>query len=126
MITTFFWIFFLLTLVALVGALYSGWSGQRRWHLVLGPLTLGLLVLAIVFAVLMGQVREFPRDIMRIHRPIALSAGLCGVMVAVTGCMLWRTGRARRAHFVLVLLFSVAAVVASTTGIWAFTQSSPR
>lgn len=126
MITTFFWVSFLLTLIALAGALYSGWSGQRRWHLVLGPLTLALLSVAVVFAVLMGQVRHFPQDIMRIHRPIAVTAGLFGVLVAVTGVVLWRTGRARRAHFVLVLLFSVAAVAASGTGIWAFTQSSPR
>ena len=113
MITTLFWISFIMTLAALATALVTGFRGRRRLHLFVGPLTLVLLGVAIGLAIAMGEVRTFPADIMAIHRPIALTASVVGLLVAVTGIRLLRTGQGRRIHRIVVLLFAVAAVTAT-------------
>ncbi len=125
MMTIGFWIAFGVTLALLAAALWSGFRGVRRWHLLLGPATLVALCVAIAFAVAMGRERAFPVEVMRIHRPLAYAAGAFGVGVAASGVALWRSDSARRLHRVLVVAFSVAAVAATVTGVWAYLGSTP-
>ena len=121
-----FWISFPVTLLLLGVALFTGLTHRRRAHLVCGPVALVSLGIAIVFAVLMGKLRVFPPQEMRLHRMIATTAGLLAILVAVTGIWLYYSPRMRKVHKALVLVFIVAALGASGTGIWVFTLSTPR
>lgn len=118
-----FWISFLVTLALLFAALRTGLSRQRRRHLWLGPVAMVSLTVAIVLAVLMGKVRQFPEEPMRIHRYIATTASVLGLLVIATGIWLWRSPRPRRLHRYVVFAFLAAAVAASSTGVWVFALS---
>ena len=65
-------------------------------------------------------------DELRTHLWFAKTAAGLAVLVAVTGVYLWRTGRGRRVHFWCVVAFLVGTVVATGTGIWAFSLSTLR
>jgi hypothetical protein len=124
--TTLFWVFFSLTLLGLAAAMVTGLRGPRRVHLVLGPACVVLLTLTIVEAERMTGNRSFPRDEMAIHLWFAKTAAALMLPVIVTGVVLWRTARWRRAHFWCVIAFLVMAVTASGTGIWVYSMSTPK
>ena len=126
MTTALFWIFFAAALAALVATAIAGRRGRRRLHLRLAPASLLLLLAAILLAERMASVREFPASVMRVHLPCAKVAGLLALAVALSGLALWRTGRGRAVHRALVVLFFLAALVATATGVWAFSESVPR
>lgn len=124
--TTLFWSFFVLTLVALAISVVSGLRQVRRLHLAVAPISMVLLAVAIVFAERMAAVRSFPPDEMAIHLWFAKSAAVLALGVVATGLFLWRNPKARRIHLVCVVLFLVAAVTASATGVWVFGLSTPK
>ncbi len=124
--TTWFWIVFPITLALLIGALWTGSRGIRRVHLILAPVSLVFLGVAILLAVRMGQTRNFPPDEMRIHRMFATSAALLALPVIASGLALFRSPRWRRVHRVCVILFFFTALVATGTGVWVFTMSTPK
>ncbi len=124
--TAWFWTLFPITLALLIGALWTGCRKIRRVHLVLAPLSLVFLGVAIILAVRMGRTRIFPPDEMRTHRMIATAAALLVLPVIASGLALVRSPRWRRVHRVCVILFFFTALVATGTGVWVFTMSTPR
>ncbi|MEM7200326.1 MAG: hypothetical protein AAF628_08685 [Planctomycetota bacterium] len=125
MITTWFWVSFAVTGAGAAVATTAGWRRQRRLHLWTGPSTLLVLFVTVLLAERLAGEREFPDYAMRIHLPCAKTAGLLAIGVALTGVVLWRSGRGRVAHRVCVLLFLLGVVVATATGCWAFFLSVP-
>lgn len=124
--TAWFWTLFPITLALLAIALWSGRTKRRRLHLCLAPTALVFLVLAIWMAVRMGRARVFPESEMGIHRAIALTAALLVLPLIASGLLLLRSPSRRRVHRICVTLFLIAAVLATCTGIWVFSLSSPR
>lgn len=124
--TTVFWTCFSLTLLTLGAAFVAGLRGARRLHLVIAPLSLALLTVTVLLTEALTSARLFPEQELRIHLWFAKAAGALAILVAVTGVFLWRTGRGRRCHFWCVVVFLVGAVVATGTGLWAFSLSSLR
>ena len=121
-----FWFFTALTLVGLVATLVTGRRGLRKVHLRLAPLTIGLLVITIVFAERVGMIRSFPEEEMRIHLYFAWSAAILVLPVVASGLGYRANPRWRKVHLACVILFSVAMVVALCTGIWAYSLSTPK
>ena len=124
--TFLFWIFFPLTLAALVATVITGVRHRRRPHLILAPASVVLLAITIVFAERMGAERTFPPEEMAIHLWFAKAATLLVLLVAGSGVCYLRTPRARWPHRIAVGLFLVAAVIASATGVWVFGLSTPK
>ena len=120
-----FWTFFPLTALALVLALLSGLHRRRRRHLWLGPVSLVLLAVTILLAERMASLRQFPPDEMRVHLWFAKTGAFLAIPVVITGAVLFFRPRWRRAHFVTVILFLCAVVVATGTGLWVFSLSHP-
>jgi hypothetical protein len=125
MFTALFWLTFSLAVGALLAALWTGVTARRRLHLVVAPAALVLLAVAVGLAVRMGAERAFPEAAMAVHRPIAQAAGLLALLVAATGVVLWRSGRGRRLHLIAVVLFVLAALAATGSGVWCFLQAPP-
>ena len=99
MIVLGFWVSFVLTVITLAVALVTGKRGQRRAHLVLAPISLVLLTITILFAEKLASVRTFPQAAMQVHLVFAKTGALLAVPVIVTGLLLWRDRRWRRAHW---------------------------
>jgi len=104
----------------------AGRRRQRRRHVALAVTTLAVLALAIVFAERMAKERVFPVEVMRVHLVFAKAAAAAVLPVAGTGLWLLRRARARRWHLLCVWVLLVLAAIATGTGIWAFSLSSPR
>lgn len=121
-----FWIGFALTLVALVVSLVSGFRRKRRLHLVTGPLTLVLLAVTVVLTEQLMRNYTFPEESLRFHLHFAKAGGLCAVPVLLTGLWLWRNPRARLWHRLAVVVFVVAALLATGTGLWLFQQGTAK
>lgn len=124
--TAAFWIAFVATLATLAGALWTGFRRRRRAHLLLGPVSLVCLAVAILLAERLASVRDFPREPLRIHLWFAKSGALLALPVIVTGLLLWRSPRWRVAHRVCVVLFVAVTLIATGTGLWIFSQSTPK
>ncbi len=121
-----FWIAFVVTLLLLGGALWTGWSRRRRLHLVVAPLGLVALGVAILLAEQLGRTREFPPTVLAIHLFFAKTGALLALPVVATGVLLLRNPRWRRLHRIAVLLFAAGALTATATGIWMFSLSTPK
>lgn len=121
-----FWISFVTTVLLLVVSLITGWTRQRRAHLWLGPLTMVSLVVTIVLTEELVRGYDFPADVLRTHLWFAKAGGLLALPVIVTGVWLWRRPRARRAHQVAVYVWLVSVLAATGTGLWMFTQGTPK
>jgi hypothetical protein len=126
MIVLGFWVSFALTVVALALALVTGRRGRRRAHLVVGPLALVLLAIAILFAEKLASVRSFPPGALAVHLVFAKTGALLALPVIVTGLLLLRNPRWRRAHWCCVLLFLAGVLTATGTGAWVFARSTPQ
>ncbi len=121
-----FWIAFAATVVFMVGALVSGLRRQRRYHLVLGPLTMVALAIAIVLTEELASHYDFPADIKHTHLMIAKTGGLLALPVIVTGLWLWRSESARGWHRACVYLWIVAVLSATASGLWMFSAGTPK
>ena len=115
----------MLTVVALVATLIAGLKKQRRAHVFRAVTTVVLLVVTIVFAFLLGKVRDFPPEEMAIHKIFSRTGAYMVIPVAFTGAMLWRGPAWRWVHRACVAIFLLAVLAASGTGIWVFSLSSP-
>lgn len=121
-----FWIAFVTTVVLLVAALFTGWSGRRRVHLWLGPLTMVSLTITIVLTEELVSCYEFPKDVLATHLVFAKAGGLLALPVIVTGVWLWRSERARKWHRACVLVWLVSVLAATGTGLWMFEHGTLR
>lgn len=123
-----FWLAFAATLVAMAVALVSGLRRRRRLHVCSGPATVALLLLTVLLTAELKAAFTFPATVMRIHLPLAITAGLLAVAVALTGVLLLLLPRPRlrRLHRYTVFAFVATAVAATATGVWAFAVATPR
>ncbi len=121
-----FWSSLGLTVVFLVISLVSGMRRRRRLHLITGPLTLALLGTAIVFAVKLGGIRDFPPAEMNVHRFFAVVGAFLALPVALTGVCLLVNPATRLAHRFCVVLFAIFTLSATATGVWVYLLSTPR
>lgn len=121
-----FWVSFVVTLGLVSATVVLGLRRRRRPHLVLALTAIASLTVTIVLAERLGATRSFPPQILRVHLWFAKSATLALVPVVVTGVMLWRQPRRRWLHRVAVLLFLALVVVATVTGTWMFSLSTPN
>ena len=123
--TSLFWISFSLTFGLLLATLWAGWRGARKLHLRLAPVALLSLTGTVLITEWLAKARVFPEGEMAVHLVFAKSAGVLALVTAGSGVYLWRTGRGRRLHRWVVALFLLATLVATGTGIWVFSLSTP-
>lgn len=119
-----FWIAFVTTVLLMVSALLSGLLRRRRYHLMLGPLTMVSLGVAIWLTEELARQYDFPADVKRIHLWIAKTGGLLALPVILTGIWLWCSERARIWHRVSVYLWVVAVLTATGSGLWMFSTGT--
>ena len=123
---TAFWPSFVTTLACLVGTLWTGFRGRRRPHLVLALLTVALLTVTVLLTEALLRAVEFPKREMTIHLGFAKTAAGLVVPVILTGALTWFRRGWLRVHLVCVVLFVLAALVATGTGIWVYALATPR
>ena len=121
-----FWISFVTTVLLLVASLVTGWTNRRRVHLWFGPLTMVSLVVTVWLTEQLVRRYEFPPDVLRTHLWFAKAGGMLALPVIVTGVWLWKRPRARVWHKVAVYVWLVSVLAATGTGIWMFTQGTPK
>jgi hypothetical protein len=119
-----FWLAFTATVGLLIGALWSAWVRRRRLHLVLGPCTIVALAVAILLTEQLMRQYEFPAEALQFHLYFAKAGGLLALPVAVTGVWLWRSESGRWWHRIAVIVWLVAVLLATGTGLWLFGQGS--
>jgi hypothetical protein len=118
--TLLFWTAFVTTVALLGLSLWTGFGRRRRFHLWLGPLTMVMVTVTIVLTEQLASRYEFPADIRATHLVYAKAGGLLALPVIVTGIWLWRQERARIWHRIAVLVWLVAVLAATGTGLWMF------
>ncbi len=123
-----FWLAFVLTFLLLLVSLWAGLKKRRKLHLIVAPASFVALTITVILTEWLASSREFPPDELDFHLNFAYSAAGLAAPVIFSGIWLTRTGRpgVRRLHRISVALFMLAVVVATTTGIWAFSLSTPR
>lgn len=121
-----FWIALATTVVLMVVSLVSGFGRKRRFHLVTGPLTMVSLTVAVILTEQLVRKYQFPPDELAIHKVCAKTAGLSALPVVVTGVMLARWQAIRPWHRLAVVLFVLASLVATGTGIWVWSLATLR
>jgi hypothetical protein len=119
-----FWIAFVTTVLLLAVALVTGFTHRRRLHLWVGPATLLSLAVAVVLTEALLKNYEFPPDQLRVHLWFAKAGGLLSLPVAATGVWLWRRPAARLWHLGTVVVWLVAVLAATGTGLWMFSQGT--
>lgn len=115
-----------LSALGVVVTVRAGRRGDRRSHLRRALATVVLLIVAVVLALMLGEVRNFPERAMTIHRFMARTTGLLVLAVVFTGIMLWRRPQWRVLHRSLVYALVVLMAAAIGTGTWAFLMSTPK
>ena len=121
-----FWVSFALTLALAAVAITAGLMRKRKLHLLAGPATIALLAVTVVLTERLVKTRDFPAEELRIHLWFAKSGGVLALLVAVTGILLVFRPGMRKVHLAMVVLFLLATVAATGTGIWVFDLSSPK
>ena len=114
-----------LTVVALLVTVVSGLRKQRHAHLRRAIVTVLLMAVTIVFAFLLGDVREFPAEEMAIHKIFSRTGAYMVPPVAITGAMLWRRPGWRWPHRLCIGVFLVGVLGAAVTGVWILALSTP-
>lgn len=123
-ILTKFVLAFSLTLVALLGVLWTGWNWRkqrrRALHLGLVGVTVALLVLTIVLALELGHSYDLEAAgrIYPIHMALARTATAALLLPVITGIAVLRTGRVHRSHRIAALIAFTLITLAATTGFW--------
>ncbi|MFO1051516.1 MAG: hypothetical protein U1F36_04840 [Planctomycetota bacterium] len=121
-----FWICFAATLLLLGLTLRTGFAGRRRPHVALALATVAMLTVTVLLTEALLRAVVFPEKEMGIHLVFAKSGALLVLPVALTGIATWKRRAFLRWHLIAVLLFLVAAVTATGTGIWVYSLSTPR
>jgi hypothetical protein len=122
---------FLLTVVALVGVMWTGWhwrtKKRRRLHLSLVATTLGLLLWAIVVALELGEGYDLDSagTIYPVHMAIARIATLSLAAPLVTGVITIRTGKLHRNHRNAALFSFCLVLLSAITGVWMVLAATP-
>lgn len=123
---TAFWASFLVTLALLAGAVWTGWRGRRRLHFVVAPAAIAMLAVTVVLTERLARAVSFPEQEMAIHLAFAKTGAVLVLPVVVTGLLTVRWRRWKRAHLACVGLFFAVVLIATGTGIWVFSLSTPR
>lgn len=123
-----FWLAFVSTCALLLLALWSGLRRRRKTHLSAAIGSLLALATTILLTERLVASRSFPREELDFHLNFAYAATLLTLPVVVSGIALARTGGVgiRRLHRYSVAVFLLAVVVATCTGIWVYSLSTPR
>jgi hypothetical protein len=130
-ILTKFVLAFGLTLVALVGVLWTGlrWRVQRRrgLHLSLVVVTVGLLVFTIVLALELGHAYDLESAglIYPVHMALARTATFSLLLPVATGIQVLRTGQVGRAHRAGAFSAFTLVALAAITGFWMVYLAEP-
>ncbi len=121
-----FWVLFASTVAALAATAWAGIRGRRRTHFVCVAITLTLLYATIRMTRSLVENVTFREWDLAFHLNFAITATALIVPVAITGIgYAMRGGRVwRLLHRTAVILFVVAVLVATATGIWAFSRAS--
>ena len=118
-----------LTLVALLGVMWSGWTWRqkpkRRLHLFLVGITVAFLVVTIALALELGESYDLDAAgwITPIHMSLARAATASLLLPVVTGVQVLRTGRVGRAHRAAALTSFTLIALAAATGFWMVYQA---
>lgn len=121
-----FWIAFVVTVALLVVSLVSGFRAKRRVHLVTGPLTIVAVAVTIFLTEQLSRAYDFPRDELDFHLIFAKAGVLLALPVVATGIWLWRNPRVRRLHLATVIVWLLAVLAATGTGLWVFDMATPK
>ena len=121
-----FWIAFVATVLLLVLSLVTGFGRRRRAHLCIGPLTMVSLGVAIYFTEQLMRQYDFPDGELQFHLFFAKAGGLLALPVIVTGLWLWRSEAARLWHRGAVIVWLIAVLTATATGLWLFGLGTPK
>ena len=121
-----FWIAFLTTVLLLVASLVTGWTRRRRLHLWFGPLTMVMLAVTVVLTEELVRQYDFPPHVLRTHLWFAKAGGTLALPVIVTGLWLWKKPQARIWHRIAVIVWIVSVLSATGTGLWMFSQGTPK
>lgn len=123
--TVMFFVFLGLTVLGIVSTLFLGLKKRRRAHLTSAVSTTVLLVITVVFALMLGKVRDFPPDEMAFHKIFSHASAYSLLAVAITGMGLWRAPSWRWLHRICIAVFLLSALTATCTGLWVFSLSTP-
>lgn len=117
-----------MTFALLLVSLWAGLNKRRKLHLVVAPTSFVSLAITVWLTERLVNSRVFPPDELDFHLNFAYAAAGLALPVISSGIWLARTGRlgVRTVHRWCVTLFMLAVVVATCTGIWAFSLSVPR
>ncbi len=121
-----FWISFAVTLALFGAAAVTGRLGRRKLHFVLAPAAIAMLTVTIILTERLVRALDFPKHQLAIHLAIAKTAAALVVVAAGTGVVTAFRPRFRVVHRTFVVLFLIATVVATGTGIWMFSIATPR
>ncbi len=88
--------------------------------------TVVALTVTVIVTEQLVRARTFPRGELDFHKLLAELAAVLVLPVIVTGLVLVKRPRWRRAHLVCVVLFLVMVLVATGTGVWAYALSAPK
>ena len=128
MIYTVTFLILLLCTATMMGmTVHAGLRKRRRAHLARAITTIVLLTVSVVFAYLMSLYeRVLPAREMGIHRIFSMTVACTVSAVVITGILLWRNPRWRRAHQWCVGVLVLATVCALGTGLWVLFLSEAR
>ncbi len=125
--TVMFLILLLCTAAVMGMTVHAGLRKRRRAHLARAITTIVLLVGTVAFAYLMSAYeRVLPEREMATHRIFSTTVTYTVPAVVITGILLWRNPRWRRAHQSCVGVLVLATVCALGTGLWALYLSEAR
>ncbi len=115
------------TLVLLLGVVWTGFRARRRVHLPLVACTVAMLVVTILFAERLGQHLDIESagPITPIHLALAKAATLSFLLPLVTGIRTLRNPRGRRLHRYAAFTALVLTVAAAGTGTAMWLLSDP-
>lgn len=123
-ILTKFVLAFLLTLVSLLGVMWSGWTWRtkrkRGLHLSLVALTVGLLGFTIVLALELGPAYDLEAAgwIYPVHMALARVATVSLLLPVITGIRVILGGEVGKAHRITALVAFGLVAAAAVTGFW--------
>ena len=121
-----FWTLFGLTVALIVATLWAGLTHRRRVHYSLAVSTVLALTATVVVTEQLVRARDFPREELDFHKLLAKTAAALVLPVIATGLTLVRRPKWRRVHLLCVVLFLVMVLVATGTGIWVYSLSTPK
>ncbi|MDA1267060.1 MAG: hypothetical protein O2816_18420 [Planctomycetota bacterium] len=122
-----FLLFLTLTLAGLGGVFYTGMRAQRRRHIPLVIVTVGLLATTIYFAERLGEglLTKQAGWITPVHLTIAKVTTVSYLIPLVTGVLTLRDARRRKLHGRIAWIVLTMTLLTAATGIWMVMASPP-